>query len=894
MHETVKTTCPYCGVGCGVDARLEDGQLVGVTGSQEHPANLGRLCVKGSALHETVDPAGRMLAPQIDGVAVDWDTALDTVASGFRTVIEEHGPDAVAMYVSGQLLTEDYYVANKLMKGFIGTANIDTNSRLCMASAVVGYKRAFGTDTVPTCYEDIELADLVVLVGSNAAWTHPVTYQRLVAAKRARPEMRVVVIDPRRTATADIADLHLAIEPGSDAFLFNGLLAALADRAAIDRDYVEAHTEGFDQAIAAARGEAPDIETVARTTGLGLDELQTFFDWFVRHQRTVTVYSQGVNQSTSGSDKANAIINCHLATGRIGVPGMGPFSITGQPNAMGGREVGGLANQLAAHMDFEQPGAVERVGRFWGSPGMATSPGLKATDLFEAVESGRIKAIWIMATNPVVSLPDADRVREALRRCPLVVVSDCMQDTDTTACADVLLPATSWAEKDGTVTNSERCISRQRGFLEPPGQARHDWWTITEVARRLGFTEAFPYRGPADIFREHAALSGYENDGSRDFDIHALARLSDAEYDQLDPVRWPIDPATGRGRERLFENGRFFTPSGRARFVAITSTAPASRVSDERPLVMNTGRIRDQWHTMTRTAKAARLMQHIDEPFLEIHPDDADRFGLTDGRLAEISGEHGRYVGRVRLSTGQKPGSLFVPMHWNGQYSHTGRVGALIPAHVDPFSGQPESKHATVAVRPFDAAWFATLLSREPIAWPTADGKADHMADYWARIPVDGGVRYEIAGREPVADWSQWARHLLGADGEWQAYEDSAGPFRAARLVDGRVAAVLFVATDPDLPSREWLAELIRTDELSLTQRLGLLAGRPAEPMPDTGPIVCSCFQVGETTVLEAIDADGLDTPEALGKALRCGTNCGSCIPELKQLIAQRLTETST
>ncbi|WP_322522246.1 molybdopterin-dependent oxidoreductase [Guyparkeria halophila] len=886
MHETVKTTCPYCGVGCGVDAHLDDGRLVGVAGSQDHPANLGRLCVKGSALHETVDPAGRMRVPQVDGVAVDWDTALDTVADGFRRVIDEHGPDAVAMYVSGQLLTEDYYVANKLMKGFIGTANIDTNSRLCMASAVVGYKRAFGTDTVPTCYEDIECADLVVLVGSNAAWTHPVTYQRLVAAKRARPEMRVVVIDPRRTATCDIADLHLAIAPGSDAFLFNGLLANLSERDAIDAAYIEAHTEGFDQAIARAHREAPDIEAVARSTGVTVDELQTFFDWFADHERTVTVYSQGVNQSTSGSDKSNAIINCHLATGRIGAPGMGPFSITGQPNAMGGREVGGLANQLAAHMDFEQPGAIERVGRFWQSPGMATSPGLKATDLFEAVESGQIKAIWIMATNPVVSLPASDRVREALQRCPLVVVSDCMQETDTTACADVLLPATSWAEKDGTVTNSERCISRQRGFIEPPGEARHDWWTICEVARRLGFAEAFAYQGPTEIFREHAALSGYENDGSRDFDIAALAGLSDAEYDRLAPVRWPIDPATGRGRQRLFEDGRFFTPSGRARFVAITSTAPASTISAERPLVMNTGRIRDQWHTMTRTAKAARLMQHIDEPFVEIHPDDADRHGLAEGRLAEVIGEHGRYVGRVRLTRAQAPGALFVPMHWNAQYSHSARVGALIPTHVDPHSGQPESKHATVAIRPFAANWFATLLSREPIAPLTAD--------YWARIPIDGGTRYEIAGREAVGDWTQWARDVIGADGEWQTYEDSAGPFRAARLVDGRVTAVLFVAADPELPSREWLADLIRSEALSLTQRLGLLAGRPAEAMPDTGPIVCSCFQVGETSVLEAIDADGLDTPEALGKALRCGTNCGSCIPELKQLIAQRLTETST
>ncbi|HDP89543.1 MAG TPA: nitrate reductase, partial [Thioalkalivibrio sp.] len=373
------TTCPYCGVGCGVQVRQEH-QAVAVSGDPQHPANHGRLCSKGAALGETLDLEGRLLEPMVDGQAVDWAHALDRVASRFGEVIAAHGPDAVAFYVSGQLLTEDYYVANKLMKGFIGSGNIDTNSRLCMSTAVAAHKRAFGADAVPGCYEDLELADLVVIVGSNTAWAHPVLYQRLVAAKQARPGMRVVVIDPRRTATCDIADLHLGLRPGSDAFLFNGLLDFLRREDALDWGYLEASAEGFSAALSTACESAGSIPQVAAACGLDEASVLAFYRWFARTARTVTVFSQGINQSSSGVDKANAIINVHLATGRIGKPGACPFSITGQPNAMGGREVGGLANQLAAHMDFEDPAAVERVRCFWQAPNMAAGPGLKAID----------------------------------------------------------------------------------------------------------------------------------------------------------------------------------------------------------------------------------------------------------------------------------------------------------------------------------------------------------------------------------------------------------------------------------------------------------------------------------------------------------------------------------
>ncbi len=526
-----RTTCPYCGVGCGL--AVTEGVPMG---DKAHPANFGRLCSKGAALKDTLALPDRLTTPMVRGREASWDDALALIASEFLRIRETDGPDAIAFYVSGQFLTEDYYVANKLMKGFIGSGNIDTNSRLCMSSSVAGHMRAFGEDVVPGCYEDLEEADLVVQVGSNMAWCHPVLYQRLMAARDKRGT-KIVTIDPRRTSTAETADLHLPIAPGMDVLLFNGLLVRLAETGALDQDWIDNHVSGFDEALDAARRSAPSVEIVAAATDIPPKDVRNFYDLFARTERAVTLYSQGVNQSVSGSDKVNAILNCHLATGRIGRAGMGPFSLTVQPNAMGGREVGGLANQLAAHMMFT-PGDIDRVRRFWNAPNMAAQPGLKAIDLFEAVADGRVKAVWIAATNPADTMPRATRVREALAKCPLVIVSDAWP-TDTTALADIVLPAAGWAEKDGTVTNSERCISRQRVFRASPGEARPDWWMFAQVARRMGWENAFAYRGPADIFREHAALSAFENDGTRVFDIGALAGLDDAAYDALAPVQWP-------------------------------------------------------------------------------------------------------------------------------------------------------------------------------------------------------------------------------------------------------------------------------------------------------------------------------------------------------------------
>src|SRR6188474_3312528 len=703
LPSAIRTTCPYCGVGCGVLAAPDGLGGATISGDPEHPANFGRLCSKGAALGETLGLGTRLLHPMLreDGTLArtDWDTALGKVAGGFKRIVERDGPNALAFYLSGQLLTEDYYVANKLMKGFLGSANVDTNSRLCMASSVAGHRRAFGADTVPGLYEDLDQADLIVLVGSNAAWCHPVLYQRMQQNRRARGA-RLVVIDPRRTATADEADLHLAIEPGMDTALFCGLLVRLADRDVFDRAYVSNHTTGFETALPRAAEIAPDSAAVARATGLDAADVAAFYDLFAATGRTVTAYSQGVNQSAQGTDKVGAIINCHLATGRIGKPGMGPFSLTGQPNAMGGREVGGLANQLAAHMNFS-PAEIDRVRRFWGAPHIATHEGLKAVQMFEAIERGEIKALWVMATNPAVSLPRAGAVRDALKKLELFVVSENVASNDTlNAGAHILLPAAAWGEKDGTVTNSERRISRQRAFLPLLGEAKPDWWMVSEVARRMGFADGFAYGSAADVFREHAALSAFENNGSRDFDLGALSEVSDASFDALDPVVWPCREGEGAGGMRFFAEGGFFTPDRKARFVAPEAPALRGAASNEYPFVLNTGRVRDQWHTMTRTGLSPRLALHVPEPFVEIHPDDARAHGLGD--FARVTTQHGSGIFKVALNEGQQRGALFAPIHWSGETGSSARICELVSPHTDPHSGQPESKATPATIAPVD------------------------------------------------------------------------------------------------------------------------------------------------------------------------------------------------
>jgi assimilatory nitrate reductase catalytic subunit len=876
---TTRTTCPYCGVGCGVLAsrNAADGTVT-VVGDPDHPANFGRLCSKGTALAETLSLDDRLLTPLVNGADATWDTALDLVAERFSATIAEHGADSVAFYVSGQLLTEDYYVANKLMKGFIGSANIDTNSRLCMASSVAGHKRAFGSDTVPGTYDDLEAADVVVLVGSNLAWCHPVLYQRMAAARAARGT-KVVVIDPRRTATCEIADLHLALSPGSDVALFNGLLAHLAAAQAVDERFVDLHTTGLDPALTAA-GSMSHNEIIA-ATGLSDADITAFYSLFTATQRIVTVYSQGVNQSTVGTDKVNAIINCHLLTGRIGRPGMGPFSITGQPNAMGGREVGGLANMLAAHMELANADHRATVQTFWNSPAIADKPGLKAVDLFRAVADGRIKAVWIMATNPVDSMPDADAVRQGLAGCPFVVVSDVIRHTDTTAHAHVLLPATAWGEKDGTVTNSERRISRQRAFLPAPGQARADWWQLAEVAKRMGFAEAFNYSNAADIFMEHAELSAADNDGTRDFDIGALAQLDADHYDKLGPVQWPQPRGVMAPPARFFAEGQFFTADHRARFVPTPYRAAASNTTTDYPLILNTGRIRDQWHTMTRTAKTARLSGHLAEPFLEISPADAKRFGLAPASLVRVTSPLGRVIVRTLITDRVTAGTVFASLHWTDQFASQARIDVLIAGNCDPVSGQPELKFTPVAVVPFTAAWhgFAVMLA--------APDKACLPA-YWAKARVKAGWQMELAGSDPVDDWTTLARELLSVPeaGELLAYHDSqAQQVRFAAFAGDRFVGALFASPEPVAVARSFMADQIGQTVAEPQARFRLLAGRAGQGQPDNGPLVCACFAVGRNQIMAAARG-GCMTIDAIGEATTAGTNCGSCRPEIQAIIA--------
>lgn len=881
MAETpIHTTCAYCGVGCGLIAKPAEGERWQVEGDKEHPANFGRLCSKGAALAETIDLKGRQLHATILGTKVGLDQALDEVAQRLKSVIAEHGPEAVAFYVSGQLLTEDYYVANKLIKGFIGTANIDTNSRLCMASAVAGHKRVFGTDTVPQNYQDLDQAELVVMVGSNLAWCHPVLYQRLVEAKE-RKGQKWVVIDPRQTATAEQADHFLALKPGTDIPLFQGLLVYLADHQKIDVSYIQNHVDGYREALAAARDAAPNIEAVAQKCDLSAWEVKRFYQLFADHPKVVTAFSQGVNQSSEGTNKVVAILNCHLATGRIGKVGAGPFSITGQPNAMGGREVGGLANQLAAHRDFVEAD-LEVVRRFWNAPNLAQKPGLKAVEMFDAVREGKIKFVWIMATNPAMSLPNANAVREALARCPHVIVSDLFADTDSAKFAHVFLPAAGWGEKDGTVTNSERRISRQRAFLPLPGDAKPDWWLISQIGQRLGHGNEFSFQNSAAIFREHAALSGFENHGRIDFDIGAVAEISDDQYQNLTPFQWPIRPGEQQGQERFFARGGYFTPNQRAKMLPIQSTGPAHAVHAEYPFILNSGRVRDQWHSMTRTARSARLNRHRPEPFVEINPADAQKLGLHDGALAEVSTAWGRAIARVRLVPSQRVDEIFMALHWSKQNTALSCVDHLINPATDPYSGQPEFKHTPAKVTLWPSQWQGLWITRQP--------SEPHFAAYWALMPIEGALVYFVAGQQSFDEAVSTSQTLAPQfDNHMEYLDRHRGQYRMVGLVQEQVNAGLFLAdkhAPQPLPDLDVLIDLFNQEQ-DLSP-IDVLAGRAALHA-DTihkGRQVCACFNVGLNQIIDAIQNGGLKTAAEVGATLKAGTNCGSCLPEIKEMLS--------
>lgn len=890
------STCPYCGVGCGVDleftrvnqAAQSFTQLHKVTGTPEHPANFGRLCVKGSKLLETNDLSGRLLRPKIADKDVSWSEATSAVASKLNQVIREHGPDSVAFYVSGQLLTEDYYVANKLMKGYIGSANIDTNSRLCMSSAVAAYKRAFGADTVPCSYEDLELADTIILVGSNAAWTHPVLFQRIERAKKLNAKQQLIVIDPRKTATTELADIHLPIKSGTDSALFNGLLHYINATKHINSIFIEQQTQGFSQVLESCEAWTP--VKVAEYCDISLPLLLAFYAKFISSENTVTAYSMGVNQSSSGVDKANAIINCHLATGKLGKPGNGPFSLTGQPNAMGGREVGGLANMLAAHMDLDNSEHRQWVQEYWQSPAIAQKSGVKAVDMFEQIAAGKIKAVWIMATNPVVSMPNRNKIISALKQCELVVVSDCVANNDTLAYADIALPATGWSEKDGTVTNSERRISRQRAVLEPAGEAKHDWQIISDVATAMGFSQGFNYSQVAEIFREHAGLSGVHNNNSRDFDISGLSQLSQHEYEQLKPIQWPVNVANPYGTKRMFTDGIYYTPSTKAQFISIQPQLPQLPVSAEYPFVLNSGRVRDQWHTMTRTGKTAELSGHTAQAELSMHPSDAQALGLIPGDLVELKSSSSekqfaqvtpsKVVLPVKLEESQRKGELFAPIHWSGTNASSSAIASLYSDARDPISGQPELKHVPVSVEKVTHLFRGSIFSPQSLS----NTLLDQRFEYWTSMPLEDGMRIDFATEQAVD--MVYFQHNFPLLSEWfmayQGHEQGATQ-RLFALREQRLGLAVFV--DQQQPNIEpaWIQSLLQLDSLQEAQKSALLRGLP-DPQFSQGRLICSCFKVGEQTIIDAIEG-GCASVDSLGEKLQCGTNCGSCKSELKQLI---------
>ncbi len=908
----IKTNCPYCGVGCGVLATTDGEQIVSVRGDPTHPANFGKLCSKGSTLHLTTRAGGRLLMPQVRAhrddarIETTWDIAIAQVADRFVEIIRQHGPDAVVFYGSGQLLTEDYYALNKLARAVVGTNNIDTNSRLCMSSAVAGYKATLGADAVPTCYEDIDHADLLFIAGSNAAWTHPIVFRRVEAARERKPSQKIIVVDPRRTETAAQADLHLAILPGTDVALFHAMLHWLIWEERVDLDYIAAHTEHFSALKSLVRELSPAV--AARICGVPEKDIITAARWWAEAGNVLSLYCQGLNQSTSGTDKNAALIGLHLATAQIGKPGAGPFSLTGQPNAMGGREVGALANLLPGHREANNATHREEIAALWGVNAISDRPGKTAIELFEALERGEIKAVWIACTNPAHSMPDLTRIHAALRKAEFVVVQEAFASSETVAFADVVLPATTWGEKSGTVTNSERRISRVEAALTAPGQARADWQIFAAAGVALqqrlapdtrlltNFTSA------EAIWMEHRALTA-----GRDLDMTGIdyALLATAG-----PQQWPYPAQAQSGKTRLYENAVFPTANGKAKFVANAYRAVAEKTSAKFPLALTTGRTRDQWHTMTRTGRTATLFGHDATPQVQLHSNDMTRRGIAEGAWTRVRSARGSVIVRANASDAVRSGQAFITMHWGENFLRgnaiTG-INALTSPAFCPQSKQPELKHAAVHIEAYDPAWsmaaFALIpaaqLDAARVAWLAHCGE---LAVAYA-VPIEGevcGVWCEAA--TDVAPNAQWLATfdalLFSHAAQVLRYDDA--PSNAARRVavrDDFVVGARLSGAAIAQPALQWLRSLFLTRTNVRPLSRWLLAPAPPESFtPASNKTLCTCFGINETEVTLALartPGDATTRLHALQASLRCGTNCGSCLPELKRL-AQHATTVTT
>lgn len=941
MAET-RSTCPYCGVGCGVIIESRGDEITGVKGDPDHPANFGRLCTKGSTLalsaSATVTRQTRLLhpmrrehrheAPQ----RVSWDSALTFASDSFAQIIRDHGPDAVGFYVSGQLLTEDYYVFNKLAKGLIGTNNIDTNSRLCMSSAVAGYKQTLGADAPPACYDDLNHARCIFIVGSNTAYAHPILFRRIEDAKAANPALKIIFCDPRRTDTAEIADLYLPIQPGTDVSLFNGMLHLMLWEGWTDNAYIAAHTSGFDELKATVRDYTPD--RVAETCGIPKDDLLTAARLFATSPATLSLYCQGLNQSSSGTAKNAALINLHLASAQIGKPGAGPFSLTGQPNAMGGREVGGMANLLSAHRDLANPVHRAEVAALWGVASVPEKPGKTAVEMFQAAADGQIKALWIACTNPAQSMPDQATVRRALDRAELVIVQEAFATTASCEYADLLLPATTWGEKMGTVTNSERRISRVRPAVKAPAQTRHDWSIAVEFAQRLekrlsapapaAPKTLFPYSltdeasGVETIWNEHR-----ESTRGRDLDITGMSYAMLEEASQ----QWPLRPGETTGKARLYEDGIFPTADGRARFVNTVYQPVAEQRESRYPFSLTTGRLRDQWHGMSRTGTLGRLFGHVAEPSVQMNAQDMARRQLKEGDLVHVTSRRGSIVVPVQGSSEVALSQAFMAMHWGEEYlsglSSIGQplagVNALTTSAYCPSSKQPELKHAAVKILKAELPW--TLLA---MAWlPDSEALAarEQLKPLMTAFPFSScvpfsnntpltdhgrertGVLFRAAGHEAAPEETlATLERILGLNGlDALRYADKKkGQRRTVRLVrKGEQAELAGFMLAGDTSAQAWIATLLK-DELPAQAygRLLLLPGAKAPvAVQSRGQLVCTCLNVTDTAITDHLSLLGqgggaagyLGTDEerlaSLQEALKCGTNCGSCLPELKRRV---------
>lgn len=891
--EIVNTTCAYCGVGCGIEIKREADSTLSLLGAESHPANFGKLCLKGKELLSTVGLENRLLEPQVNNQPVTWTKAIDEVSRGLQACIEKNGPDAVAFYVSGQLLTEDYYLANKLMKGYIGSANIDTNSRLCMSSAVSAYQRAFGEDVVPCDYDDIEATNLMVLVGSNAAWTHPVLFQRMLKARQLNPAYRIVVIDPRTTETAKQADYHLPLKPGSDAVLFLGLLAYIADMGRADKNFIAKATQGYKATLKEAYQWTP--EAVAETCELSLSLVLQFYQDFTSTERALSFYSMGVNQSLRGVDNCSAFINVHLASGKILKPGCGPFSITGQPNAMGGREVGGLATQLAAHLDIHAPDDRALLQNFWQSPKMANRPGLKAVDLFKQIKQGKIKAIWIMATNPLVSLPNRREVEAALKACPLVIVSECVAENDTLQYAHIKLPATTWGEKDGTVTNSERRISRQRGFLKSPGQAKHDWQIIQAVARAMGFMD-FNYENNHEVFTEFAKLTAFKNDGTRLLNLSGLTRLSREGYDRLRPQQWPQDTA-GISARMVFADWKFSTESRLANFIPISISNPATRQNGLYPFILNSGRSRDQWHTMTRSARSPTLRQHRSKATISLNPMDADQLGIQQGEYIRITTQFGHCILPAELTEAIKLGECFVPIHWNKQWSSSAGIAECYGSFVDPTSGQPAYKQGRARLEKQVFSTYCQFLikhhesDRFDEVLKNGTTIITSAPDFWLIQELGQSRSYELHFSEAADpdDLLEYLRHrvtkVYGTDINWQTIKSQ--KTSALLAFRNNQALALLRVSDSALNDCVKSFDQVLTENQNWSQEhFWQMLQQNWNSITDGNKVICHCWQVSETAIKNSIQNDGLTTFAQVSGQLKCGTGCGSCRQEVSDFIA--------